>query len=175
MVERAKVGPKHVILVDVANGELAFSRVVHLGPGRGARAFVLRAGGSAPAAYGVRTRLGFEWFGSADKPLNDPPALRSTEMTVSRIFTTTAVALSAFAAAGCGSPSAQYANATPAPIVVQAAPPPAPVVMAEMMPPQLPPNTVVAYTATPVVVTSNSPSYTSPAINTERAPRADRN
>ena len=97
-------------------------------------------------------------------------------MTVSRIFATATAALSVLAAVGCSSPPTQYPAATPAPMVVQAAPPPAPVVTAEVMPSQpLPASTVVEYTPTPVVVASNSPSYTDPAIITERAPRADRN
>ena len=100
-------------------------------------------------------------------------------MTILRIFTTATVALSALAAIGCSTPRAnQYAEATPAPIYVPAAPAPAPepIMTAEVVPAPLPPaSTPVAVSYDPpVVMASNAPVYTTPTVITERAPRADR-
>jgi hypothetical protein len=95
-------------------------------------------------------------------------------MTVSRVCTIAAIALSGIAAVGCSAPRTQTAEA-PAPIVVQSAPPPAPVVTAEVVPAPLPASTVAISNEPPVVVASNAPSSSDSGMITERAPRADRN
>lgn len=99
-------------------------------------------------------------------------------MNVSRIFITTASAMSVLAAIGCTS-TQRAPEVAPAPMVVEAAPP-QPVAVAEVMPShpalQNERTAEVAVTEEAPVIVAQEPAMAMPAADfTERPPQADRN